>query len=325
MPSSMELRQLRYFVSVAEELHFGHAARRLRIAQPALSRQIQALERELEVMLLFRNRRRVQVTPAGQVFLERCRLLLARAEDAIVAAQRVSEGASGSLKLGFVGSATYDAIPSILRSFHQIAPQVELTLSEMTVHGQLEALAEKRIDLGFLRLPPRTEGLVFRTVSREALLIALPSSHPLAQLPLLRLSSLAGQPFVLYPDHPRPSWTEFIIGLCQQAGFRPTIAQRTVEIQTMLSLVAAGMGVSIVPACVSNIPRKDVVYRRLTGVRARTELLAAYRAEDTSPVLRSFLKLMWQMLRVDRARVKERTNERVSHAGSNHGRSPSAA
>jgi DNA-binding transcriptional LysR family regulator len=321
----MELRQLRYFVAVAEELHFGHAARRVRIAQPALSRQIQALERELEVMLLFRNRRRVQVTPAGQVFLERCRLLLARAEDAIVAAQRVSEGTTGSLKLGFVGSATYDAIPSILRSFHQIAPQVELTLSEMTVHAQLEALAEKQIDLGFLRLPPRTEGLVFRTVSREALLIALPSSHPLAQLPILRLSSLAGEPFVLYPDHPLPSWTEFIIGLCQQAGFRPMIAQRTVEIQTTLSLVAAGMGVSIVPACVSNIPRKDVVYRRLTGVRARTELLAAYRAEDTSPVLRSFLRLMWQMLRSDRAHAKERISERVSHAGSEPGRSPSPA
>jgi DNA-binding transcriptional LysR family regulator len=321
----MELRQLRYFVAVAEELHFGHAARRLRIAQPALSRQIQALEGELEVMLLFRNRRRVQVTPAGQVFLERSRLLLSRAEDAIVAAQRVSEGSSGSLKLGFVGSATYDAIPSILRSFHQIAPQVELTLSEMTVHVQLEALAEKRIDLGFLRLPARTEGFVFRTVSREALLIALPSSHPLAQLPVLRLSSLAGEPFILYPDHPRPSWAEFIVGLCQQAGFRPTIAQRTVEIQTTLSLVAAGMGVSIVPACVSNIPRKDVVYRRLSGVRARTQLLAAYRAEDTSPVLRSFLKLMWQMLRIDRARAQERLSEAMGHTGCEHGRSPSAA
>jgi DNA-binding transcriptional LysR family regulator len=311
----MELRQLRYFVAVAEELHFGHAARRLRIAQPALSRQIQALERELEVMLLLRNRRRVQVTPAGQVFLERSRLLLSRAEDAIVAAQRVSEGTSGSLKLGFVGSATYDAIPSILRSFHQIAPQVELTLSEMTVHAQLEALAEKRIDLGFLRLPARTEGLVFRAVSREALLIALPSSHSLAQLPVLRLSSLAGEPFILYPDHPRPSWAEFIVGLCQQAGFRPTVAQRTVEIQTTLSLVAAGMGVSVVPACVSNIPRKDVVYRRLSGVRARTQLLAAYRAEDTSPVLRGFLKLMWQMLRIDGARARQRIRERIGQAG----------
>jgi DNA-binding transcriptional LysR family regulator len=195
----------------------------------------------------------------------------------------------------------------------------------MAVHAQLEALAEKRIDLGFLRLPARTEGLVFRTVSREALLLALPSSHRLAQSPVLGLSSLAGEPFILYPDHPRPSWAEFIVGLCQQAGFRPTIAQRTVEIQTTLSLVAAGMGVSIVPACVSNIPRKDVVYRRLSGVRARTQLLAAYRAEDTSPVLRSFLKLMWQMLRVDRARAKERIREPIGHTGGEHGRSPSAA
>src|SRR5260370_6630113 len=121
---SMELRQLRYFVAVAEELHFGHAARRLRIAQPALSRHVQALERELEVMLLLRNRRRVQVTPAGQVFLERSRLLLSRPEDAIVAAQRVSEGTSGSLKLGFVGSPTYDAIPAILRAFPQIAHHI---------------------------------------------------------------------------------------------------------------------------------------------------------------------------------------------------------
>src|SRR5260370_5497966 len=233
----MALGHLRYFVAVAEELRFGNAGRRLGIDKHALSGQIKAVERELEVMLLFRKRRRVQVTPAGQVFLERSRLLLSRAEDAIVAAQRVSEGTSGSLKLGFVGSATYDAIPSILRSFHQIAPQVELTLSEMTVHAQLEALAEKRIDLGFLRLPARTEGLVFRTVSREALLIALPSSHSLAQLPVLRLSSLAGEPFILYPDHPRPSWAEFIVGLCPQAGSPPTIAQPPLDLQPPLPLL----------------------------------------------------------------------------------------
>lgn len=221
-------------------------------------------------------------------------LLLSGAEEAMVAAQRVSEGSSGSLTLGFVGSATYDAIPSILRCFHQIAPQVELTLSEMTVHVQLEALAEKRIDLGFLRLPARTEGLVFRTVSREALLIALPSSHSLAQIPVLRLSSLAGDPFILYPDHPRPSWAEFIVGLCPQAGFRPTIAQRTVEIRTTLSLVAAGMGVSLVPACVSNIPlgrrlpppqRSTCAYPTAGGLSRRghfpsfAELLEAHAAD----------------------------------------------
>src|SRR5579863_948244 len=200
----MELRQLRYFVAVAEDLHFGHAAQRLRIAQPALSRQIQALEKELLVQLLFRNRRRVQITAAGQVFLDRARLILARVEDAVLAAQRASGGVSGSLNLGFVGSATYDVLPSVLRAFRQAAPNVELTLSEMTVHAQLEALKEKRIDIGLLRLPAKTDGIVFRRISREPLYVALPGSHRLAQLPSVRLSSLAEEPFVLYPDYPQP-------------------------------------------------------------------------------------------------------------------------
>jgi LysR family transcriptional regulator, benzoate and cis,cis-muconate-responsive activator of ben and cat genes len=296
----MELRQMRSFVAVAEELHFGHAARRLRIAQPALSRQIQAIERELMVQLLARNRRRVQVTPAGQVFLDHARLILARTEDAVRAAQRASGGVSGALNIGFVGSATYDVLPAVLRAFRQSSPQVALTLSEMTVHAQLEALIEKRIDIGLLRLPAKTEGLVFRTVSREPLYVALPSAHRLSQYPALRLSALAGEPFVLYPDHPRPSWTEFIVGLCQQAGFQPIVAQRTIEIQTTLSLVAAGIGLSIVPKCVGNILRKDVVYRRLTGVHARTDLLVAFREHDPAPVVRTFLGVLRQTVRSQR-------------------------
>ena len=298
----MELRQLRYFVAVAEDLHFGHAAQRLRIAQPALSRQIQALEKDLLVQLLFRNRRRVQITPAGQVFLERARLILARADEAVLVTQRAGGGVSGTLNLGFVGSATYDVLPGVLREFLQSAPHVELTLSEMTVHAQIEALTEKRIDIGLLRLAAKTEGLVFRTIAREPLCVALPSSHRLAQVPAVRLSALAGEPFVLYPDHPRPSWTEFVIGLCQQAGFRPIVVQRTVEIQTTLSLVAAGIGVSIVPKCIGNLQRKDVVFRRLTGVRAHTELVAAYRERDPSPVVQTFLKVLWHRVRVQRAR-----------------------
>src|SRR5579863_2804684 len=297
----MELRQLRYFVAVAEDLHYGHAAQRLRIAQPALSRQIQALEKELLVQLLFRNRRRVQITPSGQVFLDRARLILARAEDAVVAAQRAHGGESGPLNLGFVGSATYDVLPSVLRAFRQVAPHVDLTLSEMTAHAQLEGLAEKRIDIGLLRLPARTEGIAFRRISREPLYVALPGSHRLAQLPALRLAALSEEPFVLYPDHPRPSWTEFVIGLCQQAGFRPVVVQRTVEIQTTLSLVAAGIGVSIVPRCIGNLQRKDVVFRRLAGVRAHTELLVAYREGDPSPVVQTFLKVLWHRVRDQRA------------------------
>ena len=296
----MDLRQLRYFVAVAEELHFGHAAQRLRVAQPALSRQIQTLEKDLEVQLLFRNRRRVQITPAGRVFLDRARLILARADEAVLAAQRAGGGVSGSLNLGFVGSATYDVLPGVLRDFLQSAPDVELSLLEMTVHAQIEALSEKRIDIGLLRLPPKTEGLVFRTIAREPLYVALPSSHRLAALQSVRVSALAGEAFVLYPDHPRPSWTEFVIGLCQQAGFHPIVVQRTVEIQTTLSLVAAGIGVSIVPKCIGNLQRKDVLFRRLAGVRAKTELLVAYREHDPSPVVQTFLKVLWRRVRAQK-------------------------
>jgi len=307
----MDLRQLRYFVAVAEELHFGHAAHRLRIAQPALSRQIQALEKDLLVQLLFRNRRRVQITPAGQVFLERARLILARTDEAVLAAQRAGGGVSGTLNLGFVGSATYDVLPGVLREFLQAAPHVDLTLSEMTVYAQIEALTEKRIDIGLLRLPAKTEGLVFRTIAREPLYVALPSSHHLAQLPAVPLSALSEEAFVLYPDHPRPSWTEYIIGLCQHAGFRPVVVQRTVEIQTTLSLVAAGIGVSIVPKCIGNLQRKDVVFRRLAGVRARTELLAAYREHDPSPVVQTFLKVLWRRVRAQKSVVSTRSHRSV--------------
>jgi DNA-binding transcriptional LysR family regulator len=318
----VELRQLRYFVAVAEELHFGHAARRLRIAQPALSRQIQALEKDMLVQLLLRNRRRVQITPAGQIFLERARLILARADEAVLAAQRAGGGVSGTLNLGFVGSATYDVLPGVLHEFLQAAPHVDLTLSEMTVHAQLEALTEKRIDIGLLRLPAKTEGLVFRRVAREPLYVALPSSHRLAKLPALRLAALSAEPFVLYPDHPRPSWTEFVIGLCQQAGFHPVVIQRTVEIQTTLSLVAAGIGVSIVPKCIGNLQRKDVVFRRLAGVRAHTELLVAYREQDSSPVVQTFLKVLWRRVRAQKGRgginrAKPSASESVRHTTKN--------
>ncbi len=185
----------------------------------------------------------------------------------------------------------------MLRAFTQTFPEVDLILSEMTVQAQLEALSEKRIDIGLLRLPRKTEGLIFKTISREPLYVALPSSHHLAQLSAVRISALAGEPFVLYPDHPQPSWTEFVVGLCQQSGFQPIVVQRTVEIQTTVSLVAAGIGVSVVPACIVNISRKDVVYRRLAGVRAHTELLVAYREHDSSRVVQNFLRVLWRTVR----------------------------
>ena len=187
----------------------------------------------------------------------------------VLAAQRAHGGESGSLNLGFVGSATYDVLPSVLRAFRQAAPDVNLTLSEMTAHAQLEGLVEKRIDVGLLRLPAKTEGIAFRRISREPLYVALPGSHRLAQFPALRLSALKEEPFVLYPDHPRPSWTEFVIGLCQQADFRPIIVQRTVEIQTTVEVsqpnaLSSGGTTQVVPqvnVAVKQDPARNLVLK----------------------------------------------------------------
>ena len=283
----MELRHLRSFMAVAEELHFGRTATRLHLAQSALSRQIQQLEEELKFQLFFRTKRRVQLTAAGAVFLDQVRRVFGQMNEAIEAASRVAHGRTGILSIGFVGSATYDVLPAIVRTFRQRSPGVELTLSEMTTAEQLDALREKRIQVGFIRPPASGEGLVLETIAREPVVAALPSSHRLARGRTLPLQALSQEQFILL--HPKGRWGEYMLGLCRQAGFEPQIAQKTIEIQTAISLVSAGIGLTLVPASVENLPRKRVVYRRLAAPNPGVELLAAYRQDDPSPVLRDFL------------------------------------
>jgi DNA-binding transcriptional LysR family regulator len=287
----MELRQLRCFIAVAEELHFGHAAQRLHLAQPALSRQIQNFEHELGIQLLFRTRRRVELTAAGAIMLEQARSLLRHAEQAVRAARLAAQGRTGWLAVGFVGSATYDVLPASLKLFRQRSPGVEVTLSEMTTAEQVQALHEKRIHIGFLRPPVRAGGLVLETIIREPVMVALPRGHRLARRTSISLRALAGEEFILYPREPRPSWIDYVTGLCREAGFEPHIAQETMEIQTSLSLVAGGVGVTVVPGAVSKMPRRGVVCRRLSRPSPNTELLAAYRQDERSPVLRDFLNV----------------------------------
>lgn len=290
----MELRHLRYFVAVGEELHFGRAARRLHLAQPPLSRQIQALEKELGVRLLERTKRHVELTPAGRVFLEHARKLLSQADDAVVAARRAARGEIGRLAVGFVGSATYSVLPELLRVFHARFPEVELVLHEMTSAHQHQALREGRIEVGFVRPAIPDEALARCVIRREPLVAALPAGHRLAQdngpLPL---SDLAGEPFILFPRDPRPSFGDLITGYCVAAGFSPRVVQETQEMQTAVSLVAAGIGVSLVPEAVRSLPRTGVTYRRLTEPPV-TELTMVYRHDHPSAVLRAFLEVVEQ-------------------------------
>jgi DNA-binding transcriptional LysR family regulator len=285
----MELRQLRSFIAVAEELHFSRAANRLHLAQSALSRQIQGLEQELKFQLFFRTKRRVQLTSAGTVFLEQARRIFAQLNEGVETAARVAHGRTGWLSVGFVGGATYDVLPAIVRAFRQRSPEVELTLSEMTTTEQLDALREKRVHIGFVRPPVSDEGLALETIMHEPIAVALPRGHRLARRRDIPLRALAREPFILFPHNPKARWGEYMVSLCRQAGFEPKIVQKASEIQTAISLVSAGLGITLVPASVKNIPRKQVVFRQLAEPNPGADLIAAYRHDDPSPVLRDFL------------------------------------
>lgn len=287
----MELRHLRYFVAVAEELHFGKAAERLSIAQPPLSMQIQQFERELGFALFLRTQRHVELTAAGKALLDDAREILASADRAVASARRVAQGQAGRLAIGFVGTATYSFLPAVLSAFHREHPDVELVLRELVSARQADALHARRIDIGLARPPLHEAGIERVPLVREALVAVLPDAHPLARRGELALSELASEPFVLFPSYPRPSYAESVVSVCRSAGFRPRVVQETAEIHTAVSLVSAGLGVTIVPESVQKAHREGVAYVRFESPQPMTELAAAYRIGEISPVVHAFVAL----------------------------------
>lgn len=288
----MELRHLRYFVAVAEELHFGRAAARLYIAQPPLSQQIQQLERELEVTLFQRTSRRVQLTPAGEVFLAGARQTLAALDAAVQSAQRASRGETGWLGIGFAASATYDLLPAVLHDFRAQFPDVQLSLMELNAVEQSAALRDRSIHVGFARPHTDEAEVVLEAVLREPFLVALPAAHPLVGRSELSLALLADEPFVSFPERPLPSYAQVVRAVCEGAGFAPRVVQEVREMQTAISLVAAGLGIALLPASVQHLRRDGVVYRPLPDDAPRTELAVISRKEDASPVLQNFLVIV---------------------------------
>lgn len=287
----MELRHLRYFVAVAEELHFGRAAERLCIAQPPLSQQIQQLERELGFSLFNRTQRRVELTAAGQLFLNEARNAMASLEKAAAAGRRVARGEVGWLGIGFVGTATYQLLPALISAFRERYPDVELALRELVSARQADALRDKRIHVGLARPALDEEGIVCEPLLQESLLVTLPTGHPLAALKTISLDSLAAEPFILFPRHPKPSYADYVFSVCAEAGFAPNVVQESAEVHTAISLVAAGMGITLVPASVQTAHREGVVYIPLTEPAPVSELYVAYRTGDETPVLRAFLEV----------------------------------
>jgi DNA-binding transcriptional LysR family regulator len=290
----IELRHLRYFIAVAEELHFGHAAERLHMAQPPLSQQIRQLEAQLGFQLFYRTKRSVQLTEAGHVFLADCRKLLKQLDQAIETGRQVSRGESGQLVIGFVSSAAYSVLPDILRAFRTKFPAVRLALHELPTHQQLQWLHTRRMDVGFLRPPVEDKSLRLTIIVREPMVVALPETHILASQPTVALSTLANEPFILFPRPLAPRVYDQIISLCQQAGFSPHIVQEAMQMQTIVSLVAGNIGVAIVPVSLQNMQRTGVVYKPLQEQTPCSEIAVAWRNDNPSPTTEQFLAVVQQ-------------------------------
>jgi DNA-binding transcriptional LysR family regulator len=293
----MELRHLRYFVAVAEECHFGRAARRLHIAQPPLSQQIRQLEAELGVQLLTRSTRRVELTPAGARYLDRARSILAGVAAAGEEAALVAEGRIGRVAIGFTGSATYELLPSLSRTLRQQSPGLELDLrGELLTPSQVEGLLDGTLDVGFLRPPVQAPEIEVHPLRREPLVVVLPEAHAQAAREEVALADLADEPFISYPSQHRSVVHDAVLDACQAAGFTPR-ATEVAETSTLVSFVAAGLGVALVPASVQHLRITGSVYRPLAGHSPTVELAVATRRGETSPAVLRVLALAGDLMR----------------------------
>lgn len=286
----MELRRLRYFVVVAEEQNFSRAAERLHMAQPPLSDQIKRLERALGVKLFDRSSRGARLTGAGELLLTEARRLLVQADQTAEMVRRVGNGEVGRLTLGFVPSASNSVLPPVLSTFRERYPDVQLYLQEMNPDWLVDGMHEGRIDVSFFYLPFHDGTLSHKPVSREPLVVALPEKHELAAEEEIDLCDLADQPFVLPARYRMPGLHGQVLEACREAGFVPEAFQKDVWLmQTIVGLVAGGVGVALVPASLRNLVRAGVVYRQIRGIHPTVEMGVVWRRDEDSPVLRSFL------------------------------------
>jgi DNA-binding transcriptional LysR family regulator len=292
----VELRQIEYFIVVAEELHFGRAAMRLQMTQPPLSQQILQLERELGLKLFERSKRHVELTSAGKVYLQEVRQVLPLLERAKAAALRAQMGMLGRLVIGFVGSATFDILPIIVRDFQEQFPNVDLVLREMPTPMQIDAFHRKEIDIGFVRTPVLDPLLSLLSVQQETCIAVVPKLHPLAQCSSISMGDLSTERFILVEREIWPSWYDDILAKCRNAGFSPFIGQDVKEIQTVVGLVAAGLGISIVPRSTVNLHARDVAYVSIKGDAPSVEMSIAWRTDNNSPIVKHFIDTLTRLM-----------------------------
>jgi DNA-binding transcriptional LysR family regulator len=284
-----EIWQLRYFIAVAERLHFGRAAAALHISQPPLSRAVRSLETTLGVPLLTRTRRRVELTPEGARLLDEARRTLTQLERAVQELRGMAAGEQGRLRIGFVSLADFGVLPGLLRAFKSAHPGVRLALREMLSPEQSAALAAGDLDFGLL-LPPVPDTLEHVVVQRERFVAALPAQHRLArERGRLAMSALAGESFVMVPREIAPGLYDIVAGLAARAGISLNVAQEAIQMQTVVSLVSSGLGAAIVPASLANLGRRGVVYRPLADRHPALELWLAWPPGALSAAGREFI------------------------------------
>jgi len=292
----MDLRHLRYFVAVAEERHFGRAAARLHMAQPPLSQQIRQLETELGVELFHRTTRRVDLTDAGRAYLLRATAILADVDDAAHEARRVAAGAVGHLTIGCVGSATYSLLPALSRRLCAELPGVDFSFrGEMLAPDQIEALRTRAIDVALLRPPVADASLTTTILRHDRLVVAVPHDHPLAHTTHMRPTDLDGADLIVYSADRRSVMYGVVLRLFRDAGIEPRIRHEVGETSTLITLVAGGLGVAVVPEPATALALDGVTYRPLTRPAASIDLAVAYRADRTEPHLTRTINVIKQI------------------------------
>jgi DNA-binding transcriptional LysR family regulator len=287
----LELRHLRYFVTLAESLHFGQAAAKLQIAQPSLSHQIQQLEAELQTTLLRRTKRRVELTDAGRIFLEQARDILAHADRAALVTRRAGRGGAVRLRVGIGYCMDHVDGSKVAGEFNRLHDAVHVELHTMSAGAQITALTQGRLDIGFVRPPVDDTSLVSAVLVREPFVAALLSNHRLGKKHSLALSALAHESFVVPPRNTVPVYHDLVLRACREAGFVPHAPHEADHVLLMLGMVAAGAGVALVPASARKIKQNGVTFATLRPSHALLETVVTWRRDDTSPFVGDYVNV----------------------------------
>ena len=302
----MEIRQLHCFVAVAEELHFRRAAERIGLAQTALSAQVRNLEEELGFPLFFRTTRHVSLTQAGSVFLDEVRAVLDRLDKGVEAARCAATSELERLRIGGIDAALVWFLPPILKRMHKQFPSLHLPLTEVNASTeQVRELLRHRVDVAFFRPPVAIEGVTWEVLFEEKVLVALPENHPLAKESDINVGQIAAEPLIGYPAHARPLLHAMVKESFAEADTRPNISLEVIEKSTLLKLVSQELGIGLVPQWVSLGTHENIVFRPFSGARSKLDFGVAWRENDTSPTLKTFL----QMAREEAKRVSRKLGE----------------